>query len=437
MHPISTHESNAKLLTDLKSGNPVFYPISQTKSAKEVLTHLPISHADLITASQRLQRWSEALTILFPQLQANQLQSNKGLIESPLLTLNNPESVTGVAIQGKTLIKADHLLPIAGSIKARGGIYEVLAFAEKVGIEQGLITENDDLTKLVTPNAKALFANYRVGVGSTGNLGLSIGLMSAALGFQAIVHMSADAKAWKKALLRQHGVTVIEHTGDYATAVEAGRQAILDEKNAHFVDDENSLDLFLGYAVAGLRLQQQLQTIGIVVDKDHPLLVYLPCGVGGAPGGITWGLKQVFGDNVHCFFAEPTASPAFLVRCLSDSPVSVYDFGLINQTEADGLAVAQASELVYELVGELIDGCYTVQDNELFPILTALKDFENLQVEPSATAGFLAPKRLQASLQDKGILDNPNATHLFWTTGGSFLPITEYKEFYQRGESTY
>lgn len=74
--------------------------------------------------------------------------------------------------------------------------------------------------------------------------------------------------------------------------------------------------------------------------------------------------------------------------------VSVYDFGLTNQTEADGLAVAQASERVYELVGELIDGCYTVQDEELFPILTALKDYENMQVEPSATAGFLAPKRL-------------------------------------------
>lgn len=178
-----------------KKGNPVFYPIIPTKSAKDTLANLPISQADLINASQRLRCWVKALTILFPQLQANQLQSYRGLIESPLLTLAHSEQVTGVAIQGKNLIKTDHLLPIAGSIKAWGGIYEVLAFAEKVGIDSGLISKGDDLTKLVTPEAKALFANYRVGVGSTGNLGLSIGLMASALGFQAIVHMSADAKA--------------------------------------------------------------------------------------------------------------------------------------------------------------------------------------------------------------------------------------------------
>ena len=60
---------------------------------------------------------------------------------------------------------------------------------------------------------------------------------------------------------------------------------------SYFVDDENSVNLFLGYAVAGERLKRQLEEQGIQVDRRHPLFVYLPCGMAGRRA-VAYGLKE-------------------------------------------------------------------------------------------------------------------------------------------------
>jgi D-serine dehydratase len=423
---------SSDLLDNLVDKTPIYLRNSRLGSASEVLPHLGISRADLDAAARRLRRWAPSLAILFPEL-----RDSHGMIESRLIPLPAMAAgrVTGAEILGTAFIKADHDLPVAGSIKARGGLYEILVYAEKMGVAAGLMQPDGDPYALLTGEARQVFSNLRVGVGSTGNLGLSVGIMASALGFRTMVHMSSDAKEWKKSRLRRRGVEVVEHTGDYATAVAAGREAMADSPSSHFVDDENSMDLLLGYSVAALRLQKQLHDANTPVNEKSPLFVYLPCGVGGAPGGIAWGLKLIFGDAVHCFFAEPVASPAFLVRMLSDHPCSVYDYGLDNKTEADGLAVARASELVFSLVNRLVSGFYTVADDEFFRTLVKLEQTTGERIEPSAAAGFLGPARLAGRYfaVNGQEFDPASVTHLFWTTGGAFVPNEEYQRFYQHG----
>jgi len=404
-----------------------------------------LSAADILEASSRLDRFAAYFLYAFPETR----QTN-GLLESPLQPIpamqNCLEQDHGCRISGKLWIKLDSHLPISGSIKARGGIYEVLTVAERIGLEHGLLRAGDSYEKFASREMRELLSRYAIAVGSTGNLGLSIGIMSAKLGFRVTVHMSADARQWKKELLRQKGVQVVEYESDYSEAVAQGRRQAEQDPFCHFVDDENSKTLFLGYAVAALRLKEQFAEAGIQVDEAHPLFVYLPCGVGGGPGGVAFGLKQVFGDHVHCFFAEPTHSCCMLLGMATGlhDAICVQDLGVDNVTAADGLAVGRASGFVGKLVEPLISGCYSLEDRRMYRMLAQLQDTEHLALEPSALAGMYGPVLLakdavlSAYPETVGIgaEQMENAVHLVWATGGSMVPAEELQKYYQIGQKS-
>lgn len=398
---------------------------------------------DILDAESRLQRFAPYIAQSFPET-----AESKGIIESPLKKIPEMkealEKESQVSISGQLLLKCDSHLPISGSIKARGGIYEVLKHAEDLVIKEGMLSIDDDYSILKEKQFKEFFSHYKIAVGSTGNLGLSIGIISATLGFKVFVHMSADARQWKKDLLRNKGVTVIEYESDYSKAVEEGRKQSESDPNSYFIDDENSKNLFLGYAVAGLRLQKQLEEMNIKVDENHPLLVYLPCGVGGGPGGVAFGLKLLFGPNVHCFFAEPTHSPCMVLGMMTGlhNKVSVQDFGIDNVTEADGLAVGRSSGFVGKTMENLLSGIFTVEDNKLYKLLSMLADSENIFIEPSAAAGFPGVLWLVSTLEGREHLESvdlldkiTDSSHVVWVTGGNMVPDTMMMSYYHKGKS--
>ena len=138
--------------------NPKFLPFEMT----DAVCQLVVSDADIADAEARLERFAPFIRKCFPETECT-----NGIIESPLKP-----------------------------------IPEMQKHAEDLAIAAGKLKVTDNYEKLCSDEMRAFFNQYTVQVGSTGNLGLSIGISSAAIGFKVKVHMSADARQWKKDLLR-------------------------------------------------------------------------------------------------------------------------------------------------------------------------------------------------------------------------------------------
>lgn len=442
---IADWQEQVPLLKDIQATKEVFW-INPNKENFQIASEKAMfSKKDVDEADARLARFAAYLAVEFPET-----RPTNGIIESPITEISNMktylEETYHETIKGNLWLKRDDLLPIAGTIKARGAIYEVLKHAEDLALEHGLLTSiEENYAVFASEKFRAFFSNYKITVGTTGNLGISVGVVGAKLGFEVIVHMSVEAKQWKKDYLRSQGVVVIEHASDFTKAVTKGRQESDLDPMSYFVDDEHSEDLFLGYTVAANRLKGQLKEKNILVDADHPLFVYLPCGIGGSPGGITFGLKQIYGDNVHCFFAEPTHVPSMLVGLLTGEydGVTVKDFGLDGLTVADGLAVPRTSGFVAKVLEDFFSGSYTIDDHQTYELLSTLIDQEEIYLEPAALAGVPGSVRLFQSaagkkyLQDHHLADKMDqATHIAWATGGSMVPKEDMDLFYQQGQKT-
>lgn len=406
------------------AGEPCYIGNSSALDTATAFCLLPSQPEILEKAVDDWSGFAVLLARLFPELE----QTN-GRVDSPLVSFES-EAFAGLSV----VVKSDHLLPVTGTIKARGGVFEVLSHARDLAAKQGLVAPDAPADALLAPRLREFFSSRSIVTGSTGNLGYSVGLAATALGFRAEVHMSADAKAWKIERLRKLGALVHTHTGDFSAAVSLARKSAQNDDQAYFVDDEDSFTLFQGYAAAAHDLKAQLDQSGIAVSADAPLAVYLPCGVGGAAGGVTFGLKTIYGDDVHCVIVEPVASPSVMLQSLAGTErrVSSYDYGLDNITIADGLAVPSASLLAVSYIQKLAAGFATVADHQLLEWVGSLWREQSMRLEPSAAAGFSALKNLSEQAVRPQWFEK--ATHVVWTTGGSQLPDHEFQQLLGEGQ---
>ena len=239
-----------KILTDMSNAKEVFFECNKQINS-EIFTV-----QDIDDARERLNRFASYVRVAFPET-----ESTGGIIDSPIELINNTktalENKENIIIQGNLYVKRDDCLAVCGSLKARGGIYTVFKHAEDIALKSGMLKTTDDYGILNTEKFKKLFSKHKISVGSTGNLGMSIGLSGSKLGFNVTVYMSEEAKQWKKNMLKNAGVNVVEFKGDYTSALKLARDEAAKDPNTYFIDDEDSRELFLGYSVAYKTLIEQ------------------------------------------------------------------------------------------------------------------------------------------------------------------------------------
>ena len=144
---IQTWKDQYPLLNKLISMDEVFWLNPNVEKFQTGIKKSPLTQEDVRDAEERLKRFAPYIAKVFPET-----KGTNGIIESPLVRIpamkQSLEQDYQQPILGELLLKCDSHLPISGSIKARGGIYEILKHAEELAFQHQLLTIQDDYSIL-------------------------------------------------------------------------------------------------------------------------------------------------------------------------------------------------------------------------------------------------------------------------------------------------
>src|SRR5699024_6974423 len=119
---ITAFVQNDPILQDIIAKKPVTW-LNPDKKTMASMPNMPIKKKDIYEAAELWDRFAPFLAKVFPET-----KKSNGKIESPLQEVSKMKNLlnkNSLNIDGQLLLKCDNALPIAGSIKARGGFFEV------------------------------------------------------------------------------------------------------------------------------------------------------------------------------------------------------------------------------------------------------------------------------------------------------------------------
>jgi threonine dehydratase len=252
-----------------------------------------------------------------------------------------------VAMGPRILVKAEHRQR-GGSFKARGAANAMLG---------------------LTADA--------VVTGSSGNHGIAVALLGAALGVRVTVVMAAGASAAKAGVIRSLGARVV-HTGGGVAERERRAAEIAVATGATLVPSSDHRLVVAGAGTVGLE---------IFADVRDVSTVFVPTGGGGLLAGVCLAAETL---PVRIVGVEPVEVRRYALSRAADRPVELPP----TRTIADGLRGQRPGEVPWPIIRHRADDLISVTDEEIGHALAVLRR-AGVAAEPSgavALAGAMGSK---------------------------------------------
>ncbi len=259
-------------------------------------------------------------------------------VRTPTLACEELTRIAGTEV----LLKAE-CLQGTGSFKLRGALSKIAALGERAA--PGLITA------------------------SAGNHGRALAHAARLTGVGCEVFMPRDASVSKVAAVEGLGASVELDGASVDEALGLARERAR-QTGAAFVHPFDDLDVIAGQATLGAELLEDVPDLARVV---------VPVGGGGLASGIGIALRRA-GVDVQLIGVQARACAPY-AQALSGDAAAGGSAPSAGATIADGIAVKHPGTLTLPLLGELLDGVETVDEEEIAGAMVFLAEQAKLIAE--------------------------------------------------------
>jgi threonine dehydratase len=216
---------------------------------------------------------------------------------------------------------------------------------------------------------------------STGNHGLAVASVAAAMGLPCRVYVPTSAAPAKLERLRASGVELVAVEGDPLLAELAAREASEREPGTRLVPPYNDARVILGQATLGLELLDQLE--------QPPDALFVAVGGGGLISGVALAVRSRW-PRCRIVGCVPAASPAMAAAVAAGRVVAAPLAPTLSDATAGGI---EDGAITVAICAALVDEFVQVEEAEIAAAMrTALLE-HGLALEGAAALTLAASFR--------------------------------------------